>query len=94
MVNISNLPKSMQALPKVRGASLRVYRTGPDTFRVPGGSKIYDLRLSADGKRIICDCAAAVAAARCAHRWAVHYFLVQERKDRSNITHKKEVHHG
>ena len=52
----------MQALPKVRGASLPVYRTSATTFQVPGGTKVYELRLSADGKRIICECQAAIAA--------------------------------
>ncbi len=92
-VNISNLPKNMQRQPHVRGASLIVYPQGSD-WLVVGGKSPHTVRRSADPKRLLCDCDAAVSGTRCSHRWAVHYFLQNERKERSQHTQKKEVSHG
>ena len=93
MVNISNLPKNLQRLPNVRGASLKVYEQGQD-WLVVGGKSPHLVRRSIDPKRLLCDCDAGIKGTRCSHRWAVHYFLQNERKERALHTHQKEVFHG
>ena len=78
---ISSLPRALQSKPEVRGMTLPVYPNGPNKFRVPGRKQIYELSISADGKRIICTCIASLRQT-CAHRYTVHYFLVNERNKR------------
>ena len=78
---ISSLPKSMQNAPRIRGMTLPVYRTSATTFDVPGRTRIYHLRLSPDGKRIICECQAALRS-KCAHSWAITYLYQRERNAR------------
>ncbi len=80
--SIRNLPKTMQNAPHIRGMVLQVYRTSATTFDVPGRTRIYHLRLSPDGKRIICDCIASLRS-KCAHSWAITYLYQRERKSRS-----------
>lgn len=86
---ISSLPRALQSKPEVRGMTLPVYPNGPNKFRVPGRKQIYELSISADGKRIICTCIASLRQT-CAHRFAVHYFLKQQRQERLSQNQKKE----
>ena len=78
---IAHLPRALQSKPEVRGMTLAVYPDGPGRFRVPGRQQIYELHLSADGKHILCNCIASLRQ-RCAHKFAVHYYLRQERTKR------------
>ena len=88
----AHLPASMRNAPQVRGLTLAVYPRGNNEWAVPGREKIYIVRLSADGKRLHCSCVASLRQ-RCAHRYAVHYFLKEQRKNRaSSLT--KETHNG
>lgn len=86
---IAHLPRAMASKPEVRGMTLAVYPDGPGRFRVPGRERIYELHISSDGKRIICSCVASMRQT-CAHRFAVHYFLKQQRQER--IASQKEQH--
>ena len=90
---IAHLPRALQGKPEVRGMTLAVYPDGPGRFRVPGRKQIYELHLSADGKHILCNCIASLRQS-CAHKYAVHYYLKQQRQERLTQIQKKEHHHG
>ncbi len=86
---IAHLPRALQGKPEVRGMTLAVYPDGPGRFRVPGRKQIYELRLSADGKHILCNCIASLRQS-CAHKFAVHYFLKAERAGRRAQKEQRE----
>lgn len=75
---LENLPKHILRQPKIRAKTLRVYRVGPRQFQVPGRDKIYDLFI-VDGE-VHCTCFASEYGVKCAHKWAVEDFLIEEAK--------------
>jgi hypothetical protein len=66
MIDISHLPKTLQRKPEIRALTLRVYPgDGPNHYKVPGGSAIYDVYFF--GNSYHCGCKAAFSGRKCAH---------------------------
>lgn len=77
VVDISNLPKTMQRRPEIRALTLRVYPISDRVFQVPGSDRIHEVTIV--DSNTYCTCQAARSGAVCAHSHAVKRYVKESK---------------